>query len=256
MTGSARKEEVRREFRRRARAYSAGVFADEKALEKALGFASPEPRDLVLDVATGAGFLAFAFAERCRLVVALDLTLEMLSRARAVKAASASRALLVAGDVESLPFPGQVFDLVLCRYSFHHFPRPEVALQEMTRVCRDGGRVVVIDGVAPEDAEKAAYLNRMERLRDPGHVKLYSRGELLRFFSRHGLVLAGEGFYELEFSLDEWLDMACLHGAKRRMVASMMEACVDGEGCGVRVERRGGRVFFAYRIGMFMGVRA
>jgi len=43
---------------------------------------------------------------------------------------------LLLSDVESLPFPDQAFDIVSCRFAFHHFPNPEKALREMKRVCR------------------------------------------------------------------------------------------------------------------------
>ncbi len=63
------------------------------------------------------------------------------------------------------------FDIVTCRFAFHHFQEPEKALAEMVRVCRPGGRVVLCDGVASDDPAKAGAFNRMERHRDPSTVE-------------------------------------------------------------------------------------
>ena len=73
----------------------------------------------------------------------------------------------VQGDAAVLPFPDEAFSLIICSAAFHHFADPAKVLSEMTRVCRPGGHVVVID-VTP-DAGKANAYDRMERMRDPSH---------------------------------------------------------------------------------------
>ena len=59
------------------------------------------------------------------------------------------------GDVRSLPWPDASFDIVVTRFSFHHFQEPLTVLREMRRVCRPGGRVVVVDMYASEEKAKA-----------------------------------------------------------------------------------------------------
>ena len=64
-----------------------------------------------------------------------------------------------------LPFADRTFDAVVTRFSFHHLEDPKKALDEMVRVCRPGGRVVVCD-VYTTTADQAAEYDRLERLRD------------------------------------------------------------------------------------------
>ena len=79
------------------------------------------------------------------------------------------------GNVLPLPFPDASFSLVFTRYSFHHLLDPEAVLAEMVRVCSPGGRVAVVD-VFTSSPEQAEAFNRMERLRDPSHVRALSLG--------------------------------------------------------------------------------
>jgi ubiquinone/menaquinone biosynthesis C-methylase UbiE len=71
------------------------------------------------------------------------------------------------GDVYSLPFTDNTFDIVSCRFAFHHFEYPAKAFAEMRRVCRPLGRIVLCDAVASSHPTKAAAFNAMERHRDP-----------------------------------------------------------------------------------------
>src|SRR5262245_63066159 len=128
------------------------------------------PADAVLDVACGAGAVACAAARTARQVTRIDLTPAMIERAEAAQAAAGLTNLAWhVGDVARLPFRAGQFDVVLTRYSLHHFPRPAEVVAEMARVCKPSGRVAVADLALPP--EKAAAYDGMERLRDPSHVR-------------------------------------------------------------------------------------
>jgi ubiquinone/menaquinone biosynthesis C-methylase UbiE len=76
------------------------------------------------------------------------------------------------GDILTLPFDDSSFSLLITRYSFHHLLDPQKVLDDMIRVCKHGGRIVIID-VTPE-SNKANEYNRVEKLRDPSHVKAFT----------------------------------------------------------------------------------
>ncbi|MGH6836030.1 MAG: class I SAM-dependent methyltransferase [Methylocella sp.] len=149
--------------------------------------ARPKPSDESLDVACGPGTVVAAFAGRVRRAVGLDAVDAMLDQARAL---TVGRGLVNvewrSGDVYRLPFADNSFDIVSCRFAFHHFEEPAKAFAEMLRVCRFGGRVVLCDGVASSDPAKATAFNVMERHRDPSTVEFFPLQRLISLFTDIG----------------------------------------------------------------------
>jgi SAM-dependent methyltransferase len=97
------------------------------------------PEVQLLDVACGPGTVTVAALARGAEVTGADFSGEMLLRA----GRRAPGARLVKADVETLPFPNGHFAAVVCNFGLLHFARPEVALREMARVLRAGGRLAV-----------------------------------------------------------------------------------------------------------------
>ncbi len=175
-------EKVKAQFGRQAERYAGSrPHAKGDSLELMVEWAEPRPSDLVLDVATGAGFTAFAFAERARRVVATDLTANMLSQARRLASERGFTNLLFnLAEAEALPFHDGVFDIATCRLAPHHFGSIRRFLAEMHRVLRSGGKLVLCDSSSPEDSEVFAWQQETERTRDPSHVQNYSPTEWRR----------------------------------------------------------------------------
>jgi ubiquinone/menaquinone biosynthesis C-methylase UbiE len=148
---------------------------------------APKPDDESLDVACGPGTVVAAFATRVCRAVGLDTTEAMLDQARAL---TLQRELhnveWQLGDVYRLPFADRSFDIVSCRFAFHHFQEPAKAFSEMAGVCRSGGRVVLCDAVAASDPSKAAAFNRMERHRDPSTAEFRPLSFLIDLFEKAG----------------------------------------------------------------------
>lgn len=111
-----------------------------------------EPGDKVLDVATGTGDLALAEAALPTrpLVVGLDLVPAMLGPAVKKVAKRGARVCLLAGDGTTLPFADQTFAAVSIAFGIRNIPRRGVALAEMRRVLRPGGRVYVLEFTTPQ----------------------------------------------------------------------------------------------------------
>ncbi len=104
----------------------------------------------VLEVGCGPGRLSILLARRHGLdVTGLDLDPAMVERARANTARSARHdgrePSFLVGDVASLAFPDQSFDLVVSTLSMHHWADPVAGLAEIGRVLRPGGRALVWD---------------------------------------------------------------------------------------------------------------
>jgi SAM-dependent methyltransferase len=108
------------------------------------------PGDRVLDMACGAGAYTCWLAERVGprgLVDGVDISAAYLACARERAAASAQRAIVnfQTGDIESLPFNDDTFDLVWCAQSMYTLPDPTSALRELRRVTRPGGTVAIFE---------------------------------------------------------------------------------------------------------------
>lgn len=146
----------------------------------------------VLDVATGGGHTALAFARAGAQVTATDLTPEMVRAAQVfvhanLDADGGEGVRFATAPAENLPFAASSFDLVTCRIAAHHFADPERFVQEVVRVLKPGGLLLLVDNVAPEQPELADVMNHVERQRDPSHVRAYSVRQWVVWFAEAGL---------------------------------------------------------------------
>lgn len=133
---------------------------------------------IVLDVACGAAHAAEPVAEAVHQVVGIDLTPALLEvGARRLADQGVTNVLLQEGNAESLPFVDESFDVVYCRSSLHHFVDPRQCVAEMVRVCRSGGRIVLLDLVAPSQHVRDRF-DHVHRLIDPSHVRSVLEEEL------------------------------------------------------------------------------
>jgi len=152
---------VQREFTKQAEQFSKSQSMRQKGgLEILLSLAGVERWHRVLDLACGPGFVALEFAKHAREVPGVDLTAEMLKKARALaRREGFNNVIFRRADVNRLPFPDGSFDLVVTRASFHHFPEPEQVLKEMVRVLKDDGRILISDNTSKNVPEKSRLQN-------------------------------------------------------------------------------------------------
>ncbi len=172
----------------------------------------------VLDVGTGAGALAIAFAPLVREVVGVDVVPELLAEGRKRAPANVE---LVEADATALPFERSSFDLVCTARTLHHAPRPELVLAEMNRVLRPGGTMLVVDQLAPGDPLAAIELNTFERARDPSTTRVLADVDLRGLFDANNLVLRHAEVVREERDLDRYLDLAGCHGEERERAVTL-----------------------------------
>jgi ubiquinone/menaquinone biosynthesis C-methylase UbiE len=107
-------------------------------------FAGVRAGQTVLDVACGTGVVSITAARQGAQVTGLDLTPELLAQARESAPIAGLKDLLwKEGDAEALPFPDASFDVVLSQFGHMFAPRPDVAIREMLRVLKPGGRLAI-----------------------------------------------------------------------------------------------------------------
>jgi demethylmenaquinone methyltransferase/2-methoxy-6-polyprenyl-1,4-benzoquinol methylase len=112
----------------------------------------------VLDLATGTGDIAFAFASQRARVTGLDVTIRMIELAKAKPARGRCPVFLV-GDMTALPFASGSFDIVTTGYGLRNVPDLPRAIDEMLRVLKPGGQALSLDFNRPDNAVvRAVYL--------------------------------------------------------------------------------------------------
>lgn len=248
---------IRDQFTRQAVGFStAPGIRDEDALRLLVEASGAGSGDTVLDVACGPGLVVAAFARVCRHVTGIDLTPAMIERARALAGERGlANVTLTVGDVLPLPYGDDAFSVVVSRFAFHHFPDPGAVLREMTRVCRPGGRVVVADAAASRDPARAEAFNRMERLRDPSHVRALSLPELVALFRDAGLGEPAVTRYELASDLDGLLARSYPDPGGAEGVRALFRESLADDGLGLGAREREGRIHFAYPIAILAAAR-
>ena len=169
-------------------------------------WARPRFMDFVLDIATGAGFAAFALAPQAEVVVATDITPEMLAQARQLAESRGLRDVRFAfSSAEHLAFHNDSFDIVTCRAAAHHFVDVPTFLAEAHRVCKEGGRMLLIDTTAPEDEALSCLMNDWERRRDPSHIHNYSPSQWRALLCRQGFKVLRMAMVKTELEFSDWV---------------------------------------------------
>ena len=258
MTDAAHSELIRDQFTRQATPFStAAPIADAGALRLILDAARAGPEDEVLDVACGGGIVVCAFGPHVRHATGIDMTPAMLERARSLAAEKGvANVGWREGDVEHLPFADASFSIVATRFAVHHFLRPEAVFREMVRVCRPGGRIVVVDTCASPDLVKAAEFNRLEKLRDPSHARCLSLDELKGLYRGAGLGEPRASFYELRDNVKNLLARSFPNPGDDRKIIDLFSASIADDRLGIPVRRDGDKLLYAYPVAILAARRA
>jgi ubiquinone/menaquinone biosynthesis C-methylase UbiE len=205
----------------------------------------------VLDIACGTGIVSCAFASYAKSVHGLDITKEMLQQAiKLQQKEGLTNITFEQSNVEELPFEDNCFDVVFTRYSFHHFLEPKKVFDEMLRVCKPNGRVIVVD-VALEEKYSKAY-NKMEKLRDPSHTKALSFSEFYDLFSIPSLCNHQQSFYEVNLELEEQLNASFPNKGDDEKIREIFRTDLSQDILGMKTHLVEGKIHFSYPITVFV----
>ena len=171
------------------------------SLPRLLELTAPQKHWRMLDIATGAGHTAAAFAPHVASVIASDVTEEMLREARDLaRRRGLANVEVAAAEAERLPFEDAAFDLVTCRIAAHHFADVPAFLAEVRRVLKPEGVFALVDNIAPDSVTTpgssdarlraaAEAFNAFEKVRDPSHARALTATEWRDLVGKAGLAV-------------------------------------------------------------------
>ncbi len=201
----------------------APVQSDPAALERLVRAADLPPDSLVLDAGCGPGLGGEAFLRERHRVYGVDLSAEMIARARSRCARFGDRARFEQISLFDPTLAGP-FDAAVSRYVLHHVTDPLAFACRQAELLRPGGVLVLSDSTNDPDTERARARDAIERLRDHTHTSNLSPGTIVDLFARAGLgdLRLVEELYALDF--DEWFDRGTPVATKDEVRARLLAA--------------------------------
>jgi ubiquinone/menaquinone biosynthesis C-methylase UbiE len=227
--------------------------AQGKSLERLVELVEPQKSWHVLDVATGAGHTAYAFAPHVSRVWATDITEEMLALVREHTEKRKLANIRVAyAKAESLPFEDESFDLLTCRIAPHHFDSIALFLAEARRVLKSGATLAIADNVVPPGSV-GDYVNAFERFRDPSHLRAWTMEEWRTAFAEHGFAILHEESASKSIEFSSW---ASRHDAiMQALLEAMLIETTPAVKSFLRPTQTNGKLAFHLTEGLFVGKR-
>jgi len=239
MTNMDSKAAVQHQFGQVAANYStSAVHAKGRDLEEMLRAISLTGQERVLDAGCGTGHTALAFAPHVAQVIAVDLTRGMLDQGEQLALErSLTNVEFRLGDVEKLPFADHHFDIIVSRYSAHHWPHPDAALQEFQRVLKPGGYIILDDIVSFDDFVCDTYLQAVEVLRDPSHVRDHTAAQWIAMLESAGFVdtqVIYRGGVWIDFV--SWIQRMATPDANAAMIRTLLDGAPQEVKTALQVE--------------------
>jgi SAM-dependent methyltransferase len=228
MPPSDHDRDLARAFDAQAAAFErAKVQRDSGSLSRLVAFAGVARGERVLDAGCGPGLVAEAFLEAGCSVLGVDLSAEMIRRARARCERFGERARFEQHSLFDLD-PGAPLDAALSRNVLHHLEDPAAFVARQAALVRAGGVVLALDLSGDPDPAGQAWSHGIERDRDRTHVRTLTPGELVDLLVRVGLedIQAAEEHLVLDY--DEWFNRGTPGAPKEEVRARLLGRTARG----------------------------
>jgi SAM-dependent methyltransferase len=202
-------EPVQRQFGRTAAAYvDSATHARGEDLDRIVALATEHGGERIVDVGTGVGHTLRRLAPAFQRAIGVDATREMLEAGRGVLAgAGVANALLVQANATMLPIASRSADVVTSRLAAHHFVDAAGAFREIARVLRPGGLFVLVDNYTPEEPGVDRFINELETLRDPSHIRNHTVAGWRELLETAGLrTTVDSDAFVTKLTTENWLE--------------------------------------------------
>lgn len=202
----------------------------------------------VLEVAAGTCAFGRSVAPYVANIVELDATEAMLTIGEQEgKRIGIKNATYQIGLAEKLPFEDENFDIVMSRLAFHHFEDVDIVFKEMNRVLKKGGKLVILDMEAREEALRKTA-DYYETLRDQSHVKCISQKEFEILADQNGFIIEYSKINFIPIKLTSWMELTNVPEDKKIVISSaMLEDIEGGTKTGFEPYEQDGQIMFNHR---------
>lgn len=178
------------------------IISDDEQRERLIELLRVQSKGAYLDLATGTGYVGFSIKKRypdCS-VIGLDIANETLfENLKKAKELALSNIDFFIFDGITFPDFNTKFDGIICRYGLHHFPEIDVTLKQINKIMKNDGILVISDAIR-NDHDHEDFINKFQRLKKDGHVKMYTRDEMLSLFQKHNFTEAESFYSKITFS--------------------------------------------------------
>ena len=218
---------VKQSFKKQAEKFAAYHMSKTEYTDYLIKRIGAKGDEHVLEVAAGTCICGRALAPFVKDITCLDLTEEMLAQGKKLAAERQIKNIsFQTGNAEELPYESETFDLVITRLSFHHFDNPEKPFQEMKRVLKKGGKLVVWDMEATEEPLREMD-DKIEKMRDPSHTRILSREEFEKLFEKD-FTLQCEETTLVPVNLKSWMNLTGTPEDVQKEITNLMQAELAG----------------------------
>lgn len=246
---------VKQSFKRQAEKFATYHMSKTEYTDYLIRQIEAKGREHALEVAAGTCICGRALAPFVKDITCLDLTEEMLAQGK--KLAEESRIKNISfqtGNAEELPYESETFDLVITRLSFHHFDNPELPFQEMQRVLKKGGKLVVWDMEATEESLRTID-DKIENMRDPSHTRILSREEFEKLFEKE-FTLQCEETILVPVNLKNWMQLTGTPEDVQKEITDLMKVeLAGGSKTGFSPYNKESQIMFDHRWLLLIGVK-
>jgi ubiquinone/menaquinone biosynthesis C-methylase UbiE len=217
-------------------------------------FCGIQPADNVLDVACGPGEFTLYIAQRVSHAHGVDISdVEIKMAKELVRKFGLKNVDFDCADVEKLPYPDNLYSVVLSKSAFHHFTQPGIVFKEMIRCCQTEGKISIQDIVAYEDDYINDFFETFDKLVDISHHKTLSEAKFNQLYIDNKIEKLADFRLEVDLNVSEYLSHARQNEENKLKIQNLLEKAEEDHKLNDFLFRKDDELFFKRPVYLILG---
>ncbi|MBC2852106.1 methyltransferase domain-containing protein [Cetobacterium sp. 8H] len=225
-------------FDKQAEEYEESKYINQKnSVLQLINKGYPYTEKRVLDLGAGTGFVSREVANFAKEIYALDISDVMIKKMNILNQKNnLTNIIPIKGDAHNLNFEDNFFDTVITRLTLHHLKDVDLALNEIKRVLKNFGELIIVDVIASDDDEKADLQNSFDKIRDFSHNKFFKLNELKKKLKEIDFYNLEVNIWKEERNFRDWIKLAKYKDKDNVLFNIMKYFAVNGIKLGLDLE--------------------